>query len=112
MTLKTAFPIFLLCIALTSCKKQDIGTPGKNEIWLEYQAYVPGQLTIPVGTTVTFTNKDNANHSATETTHLFDSGTVKSGNTYSYTFTTKGIFYIYCVYHSSNQSEQGSILVQ
>lgn len=110
--IKTLFAAVLLIAVFTTCKKEKKGSPGVNEIWLEYKAYNPSQLTIPVGTTVTFTNKDNANHSVTETGSLFDSGTIKSGNTYTYTFNTKGTFYFYCNYHSSNSAEQGAILVQ
>lgn len=95
-----------------SCQKEPKGDPGPNEIWLEYKAFNPLQRKVAVGTTITFINKDNANHSATETHNLFDSGRIKSGDSYSYTFTTPGTYYFYCNYHSSNSSEQGAILVQ
>jgi len=111
MKTKIVYTSFLLFFVLTACKKQEVGSPGKNEIFLEYQAFNPTQLTIPVGTTVTFTNKDNANHTATAT-GLFDSGTIKSGNSFTYTFNTAGTFYFYCNYHSSNPAEQGAIRVQ
>ena len=111
MKIKILFPILLLSILHISCKKQNIGTPGKNEIWLEYQAFNPTQLSIPIGTTVTFTNKDNADHTATSLGN-FDSGRLTSGNTYTYKFTTAGTFYFYCNYHSSNSAEQGAIRVQ
>lgn len=95
-----------------SCRKQEKGSPADNEIWLEYKAFNPSQKIIAAGTTITFINKDNANHTATETNNLFDSGRVKSGDSYSYTFTTPGTYYFYCNYHSSNSSEQGAIRVQ
>jgi plastocyanin len=106
------FTLFLfLAIAHISCKKQEKGNPGPNEIWLEYKAFNPTQLTVAVGTTVTFTNKDNADHTATSTGN-FDSGKIKNGDTFTYTFTTVGTYYFYCNYHSSNSSEQGAIRVQ
>ena len=112
MKIKIVCSVVLLFFVLTGCKKQEKGNPGLNEIWLEYKAYNPTQLTVAVGTTVTFTNKDNANHSVTETGNLFDSGTIKSGNSYTYQFNTAGTFYFYCNYHSSNSAEQGAIRVQ
>ncbi len=104
--------VFLMFFVLTSCKKKDLGSPGINEIWLEYKAFNPTQLAVAVGTTVTFTNKDNANHSVTSTNNLFDSGTIKNGSTFTYTFTTAGTYYFFCNYHSSNPAEEGAIKVQ
>jgi plastocyanin len=112
MKIKAAYLLILLFFVLTACKKQDQGTPGVNEIWFVYKAYNPAQLSVPVGTTVTFINKDNATHSATSTTGLFDSGSVKSGDSYTYKFTAAGTYYFYCNYHSSNAAEQGAIRVQ
>ncbi len=109
---KKAVLFIFSTLILLSCKKEDKGSPGPNEIWLEYKAYNPSQLVVTAGTTVTFTNKDNANHTVTSTNNTFDSGTVKSGNNYSYTFNNKGTFYFYCNYHSGNSAEQGAILVQ
>ena len=106
---------FFLLVILTSigvsCRKEEKGTPGPNEIWLEYKAFNPNQLTVAVGTTITFTNKDNAYHSATSTGN-FDSGKIKSGDAYTFTFTTAGTYYFFCNYHSSSSSEQGAIKVQ
>lgn len=106
------FGLLLSALMLNSCSKKPEGEPGPNEIWLEYKAFHPTQRTIKVGTTITFINKDNADHTATATDHVFDSGKIKSGNSFSYTFNTAGTYYFTCNYHSSNSSEQGAILVQ
>jgi plastocyanin len=111
MKFRSAF-ILLLSISALSCSKKEKGTPGPNEIWLEYKAFNPPQRSITVGTTITFTNKDNANHTATEMNHLWDSGTLKSGKSFSYTFNTPGTYYFFCNYHATNSSEQGAIRVQ
>lgn len=112
MNIKILFALFLMSVFHSSCSKKDKGMPGPHEIWLEYKAFNPTQLSVPAGTTVTFTNKDNADHTATETSRVFDSGRIRSGNTYSYTFNTAGTYYFYCNYHSSNSQEQGAIRVQ
>ena len=109
---KSAITFLVLVLMAMSCKKQDPGSPGENEIFLEYKTYHPTQRSIKVGTTITFINKDNANHTVTSTNKTFDSGTVKSGESFSYTFNTAGVFYFYCNYHSSNSQEQGAIVVQ
>lgn len=98
--------------SLNSCKKKDIGTPGENEIFLLYKAFNPTQLSVKKGTTVKFTNKDNANHTATANSNLFNSGKLQTDESYTYTFDTPGTYYFYCNYHSSNNQEQGVIIVQ
>jgi plastocyanin len=110
--MKSRLLLIVFVCSIISCKKEEKGNPGPNEIWLEYKAFNPTQLTIPAGTTVTFTNKDNANHTVTSSNHLFDSGKIKSGDTYTYTFSTPGTYYFGCNYHSSNSLEQGAIRVQ
>jgi plastocyanin len=104
--------ILFMAWIVSGCSKAPKGNPGPNEVWLEYKAFNPIQLRVAAGTTVTFINKDNSSHTATATDHLFDSGKIKSGDSYSYTFATPGTYYFFCNYHSSNSSEQGAILVQ
>ncbi|MCE3279300.1 MAG: Cupredoxin-like protein [Bacteroidetes bacterium] len=104
--------LILTVILYNGCTKEPKGEPASNEIWLEYKAFNPSTRSVAVGTTIVFINKDNSNHSATETTNLFDSGKISSGSSYSYTFNTAGTYYFYCNYHSTNSSEQGAIRVQ
>jgi plastocyanin len=106
------FSLIGSCLLMTTCSKKPKGSPGQNEIWLEYKLFQPSQLTVQKGTTVTFTNKDNANHSATNINGLFDSGKISSGDSWSYTFDKTGSIGFYCKYHSSNTSEQGYIIVE
>ncbi|MES2132836.1 MAG: cupredoxin domain-containing protein [Bacteroidota bacterium] len=112
--MKTLILVSVVCLStlFTDCSKKPTGTREANEIWLEYKLFVPQQLVVKAGTTVKFTNKDNANHSATNLNGLFDSGKITSDNSYSYTFDKVGTYSFYCNYHSSNTSEQGYIIVQ
>jgi plastocyanin len=112
--MKATFLFSIVCLSfiVNGCNKGPKGTRGENEVWLEYKLFVPQQLVVKAGTTVTFTNKDNANHTATNINGLFDSGKITSENSWSYTFDKPGTFSFYCNYHSSNTSEQGYIVVQ
>jgi plastocyanin len=112
MKIKLFFLLIVFSIVIYSCKKQDKGNPGPNEVWLEYKAFNPTQLAVDSGATVTFTNKDNADHSVTSNSGIFDSGKIKSGNSFTHTFTETGTYYYYCNYHSSSSSEQGAIIVR
>jgi plastocyanin len=80
-------------------------------------AYVPAQLTITAGTTVTWINKDSVGHTVTEgqpnspeqpAVRAFDSsgeagsgkiGLMEPGQSWSYTFTTPGTYNYYCIVH-------------
>ncbi len=111
--IKTSFPFLILCATLLiNCTKAPKGSPAQNEIWLQYKSFNPSMLSVAVGTTITFTNKDNADHWVKSSTGLFSSGKISSGDSYTYTFSTAGDYNFYCPYHSNIPAEQGSIHVQ
>lgn len=65
---------------------------------------VPGDysinvLEIPVGTTVTWTNQDPIIHTVTAVDESFDSGFMREGETWSYTFEEPGEFEYLCTPH-------------
>jgi hypothetical protein len=112
--MKFFLSLFSILVVFTTCSKRPSGAPGANEIWLEYKLFNPSQITVTAGTTVKFINKDNANHSVTNVNGIFNSGKIKSGDSFSYTFSTPGSYGFSCQYHStgSGGSEQGYINVQ
>jgi plastocyanin len=69
------------------------------EVEIEDFAFVPGSVTIKVGTTVTWTNKDNVGHTATSDDGVFDSGILGKGSSFSYTFTKAGTYGYFCKPH-------------
>ncbi len=102
--------VFVSSITITACKKEDPGVPGPNEVWLEYQLFRPSELQVAAGTTVNFINKGNPSHVIYGS--LFTSPRISTDETYSYTFTTPGVYYFTCASHSSISSEQVAIRVQ
>jgi plastocyanin len=72
---------------------------GEAEVEMEDFQFLPKVLTVRVGTTVKFANKDNAEHTATSDTNLFDSGFLAKGDTFSFTFTQAGEYPYYCAPH-------------
>jgi plastocyanin len=62
-------------------------------------SFEPGQLTIAVGDTVTWTNEDGAAHTATATGGAFDSGNMEQGDAFSFTFASAGDYPYLCTYH-------------
>src|SRR6478609_9201868 len=63
-------------------------------------SFQPTPLTIPVGTTVVWTNQDSASHTATsDTAGVFDTGTLAKGQSGKVTFNTVGTITYHCNIH-------------
>ncbi len=62
--------------------------------------YLPGSLTVAAGTTVTWVNQDVVIHTVTSDVGLFDSGSMRPGDRFSFTFTTPGTFTYTCIPHT------------
>ena len=59
----------------------------------------PQTLTVPVGTTVTWTNSDDIPHTAVSTDGVFKSKVMDTDEKFSYTFTKAGTYSYYCSVH-------------
>jgi predicted lipoprotein with Yx(FWY)xxD motif/plastocyanin len=70
-------------------------------------------LTVKVGTTVTWTNNGNFPHTVTADDGSFDSSTLGSGETFSFTFSKAGTYAYYCKLHGKpgGQGMSGEIIV-
>ncbi|PYP33259.1 MAG: hypothetical protein DMD49_03770 [Gemmatimonadetes bacterium] len=107
-----ALVTFTRCGAIQPVK---VFTPTPSDahqvvIW-DYK-FQPEQLTVPVGTTVTWVNRDMAPHTATHRTYSdepFDTGSMPSEQTYSHTFRRAGTYADLCALH---QGMRGTIVVQ
>ena len=71
--------------------------------------FSPDTLTVPVGTTVEFVNKDTVSHTVTSDTGDFDSPTLKEGESFKFLFNEKGTFAYHCSIHTSMK---GTIVVE
>jgi plastocyanin len=106
----SAFIIATL-IVMNSCSKSsdnnpsDPGSnsgPGANEVWMKGMAFTPATITFKAGTTITWTNKDNTAHTVTSdagSLETFDSGSIASGGTFTWLFSTTGTFAYKCTFH-------------
>lgn len=61
--------------------------------------YLPGNLRVPVGATVTWRNEDSAPHSATSLGQGWDTGLLGKGSQASLLFDEPGDYIYYCVAH-------------
>jgi plastocyanin len=70
-----------------------------NAVAIQGFAFSPASITVKVGTTVTWTNRDTDAHTVTANPGPFKSKTLDTGGTFSYTFTTAGTFDYLCTIH-------------
>lgn len=71
-----------------------------HQVQIADMAFQPGNLTVTVGDTVTWTNADSRPHTVTADGGAFDSGNVDEGGSFSFTFTEPGTYSYHCGYHS------------
>jgi plastocyanin len=76
---------------------QTIG--GPVSITIQGFAFSPDNITVKVGTQVTWTNLDTAGHTATALDSSFDSGILINGETSIYQFDQPGTFEYNCTLH-------------
>ncbi len=95
-------------VALTGCSSGGTDNGGgatgppksTNTVEIKDFKFVPAVITVKAGTVVTWTNKDDVDHSATGDDKSFDSDVFGKGKSYSFTFTKAGKFEYHCTPHS------------
>jgi plastocyanin len=87
---------------VTTTSAQVTTTPAPVSVAIKSSTFVPGNVGISKGTTVTWTNDDGVQHTVTSVPQgEFDSGPIDPGKTYSYTFNQAGTFEYSCLNHPS-----------
>ena len=71
--------------------------------------FLPEEITVPMGTTITWTNRGGTAHTATSA-GIWDSGTLRPGQSWSATFATTGTFNYLCTIHPDRMT--GRIVVE
>jgi Icc protein len=73
--------------------------PETTEVKIDNFSFGPGTLTVPVGTTVTWTNRDDIPHTVVSTDGVFKSKVLDTDEKFSYTFGKAGTFPYFCSIH-------------
>ncbi len=79
------------------------------KVLIQGSKFSPANLNIKVGTKVTWTNMDAAAHNVKSSDGTLDSPDLSKGDSWSFTFTTKGTYNYICGIHPSMK---GSITVE
>jgi plastocyanin len=74
---------------------------GSDAVVISNYSYAPVSATVKVGTTITFTNDDAVEHTATsDTPGVFDTGTLNKGNAAHVKLNKLGTFSYHCSFHA------------
>ncbi len=73
--------------------------PAVNEVGIGDFEFMPPTLTVPVGTTVTWTNRDDDAHTVNSVSGAFVSSPMDTDDKFSFTFTVPGTYPYYCRLH-------------
>ncbi|MDB5988292.1 MAG: hypothetical protein JWR16_3345 [Nevskia sp.] len=82
--------------------------PPPNGVSIGWMVFVPAELTVKPGTTVTWTNWDDSNHGVKFADQK--SARLDKGSTYTRTFTSAGEYPYECLFHGARMS--GKIIVK
>jgi plastocyanin len=69
------------------------------EVKIDNFSFGPVTVTVPVGTTVTWTNRDDIPHTVVSTDKVFKSKVLDTDEKFSYTFTKPGEYPYFCSIH-------------
>ena len=73
--------------------------PEAQHIVVDNFRFTPGAATVPVGTTVVWTNRDDVPHNVISTEKKFASPVLDTDEQFSHTFDAKGTYNYYCSIH-------------
>jgi len=102
--------IFLFMQSSQKSSSENNSTTPSANIEIRSFAFVPSEITINVGNTLTWVNNDLVPHTITSDSGTeLNSPTLSKGKTFSYTFNTAGTYEYHCSIHSSMK---GKIIVE
>jgi plastocyanin len=85
-------------VAVAQDTKVETAKAEDTKVMIDNFTFEPAQLTVKVGTTVTWTNRDDIPHTIVSA-GKFRSKTMDTDGTFSFTFTTAGEYKYFCSLH-------------
>ena len=101
--------MLLLFAGSSSVTANDHPSAATAQVKIDNFSFEPQTLSVTVGTTVTWTNRDDIPHAAVSTEGVFKSKVMDTDETFSYTFTKAGTYPYYCTIHPKMT---GKVVVQ
>ena len=108
-----AMPVIIAMLLLfagsPSVTANDQPSAAAAEVKIDNFSFGPQTLTVPVGATVTWTNRDDIPHTVVSTDGVFKSKVRDTDEKFSYTFARAGTYSYYCSIHPKMT---GKVVVQ
>jgi plastocyanin len=98
LTMPVMIVMLLLLVGSSSARANDQPS-ATAEVKIDNFSFTPQTLTIAVGTTVTWTNRDDIPHTVVSTDGVFKSKVRDTDEKFSYTFTKAGTYPYFCSVH-------------
>jgi plastocyanin len=73
--------------------------PPPPRVQIKQFKFVPAQLSVPVGTTVTWTNDDDETHTVTATDRAYTSTAMEHAESFAHRFNAPGTYTYFCALH-------------
>ncbi|HEY1428945.1 MAG TPA: cupredoxin family copper-binding protein [Candidatus Tumulicola sp.] len=89
----------VLAMATTATSPALPGAPATAIVHIKNFQYVPQDLNIRAGTTVTFVNGDDEAHTVSAVDKTFESGGMDTNDSWKHTFARAGIYRYFCQMH-------------
>jgi plastocyanin len=83
--------------------------PDSMEVKIDNFSFGPATLTVPAGTTVSWTNRDDIPHTVVSTEGVFKSKVLDTDEKFSFTFSKAGSYPYFCSIHPKMT---GKVIVQ
>lgn len=109
MPIVTMIALLLLSTGSMRGLANDQPAAANAEVKIDNFVFGPQTLTVPVGATVTWTNKDDIPHTVVSTEGVFKSKVRDTDETFSYRFSKPGTYPYYCSVHPKMT---GKVVVQ
>jgi plastocyanin len=118
MIRKTVWIVSLLTTVMVAALLLSAASPGSSakapqpssaEVKVDNFSFGPASLTVAVGTTVTWTNRDDIPHTVVSTDKVFKSKVLDTDEKFSFTFDKAGTYPYFCSIHPKMT---GSVVVQ
>jgi plastocyanin len=109
LAMQVVIAMLLLFAEPTGAAANDQPSAANAEVKIDNFSFGPETLTVPVGTTVTWTNRDDIPHTVVSTDGVFQSKVRDTDEKFSYTFAKAGTYSYYCSVHPKMT---GKIVVQ
>jgi plastocyanin len=118
MIRKTVWIVSLLTTVMVAALLLSAASPGSSakapqptsaEVKVDNFSFGPASLTVAVGTTVTWTNRDDIPHTVVSTDKVFKSKVLDTDEKFSFTFDKAGTYPYFCSVHPKMT---GSVVVQ